>query len=143
MTDREWELQYLLDGLRFAARKPSDGDKAYSSLGEFAFAGLVDNDMDAQVWYLTPAGAALLALLEVEHCKRRIEATGVFAWTDNMSAEYEHTCPVLVSGVGPLGYQMPVSFGKRCGRSTVADWRAAAEYAEAHAQGGGTDGAQG
>ena len=108
----EWELQEMLEELREYAECPD---------------GLT-------TWLSRTQAAALLALLEVEHCKRRIEATGVFAWTDNMSAEYEHTCPVLVSGVGPLGYQMPVSFGKRCGPSTVADWRAAAEYAEAHAQ---------
>jgi len=130
---RTWELQDLLDSLH--AAKASPGDNEFGTVSELGFLNLADYDYEADQWYLTPAGTALLALLEVEHCKRRIEATGVFAWTDNMSAEYEHSCPVLVSGVGPLGYQMPVSFGKRCGRSTVADWRAAAEYAEAHAQG--------
>ena len=132
MTEAVWDLRYLLDGLRFAARKPSDGDKAYSSLGEFAFAGLVDNDMDAQVWYLTPAGTALLALLEVEHCKRRVIAAG-WAWSENTNGG-NADCPLAVydlrdrvyswHAIEPLGDTV-----------TVEHARAAAQYAEAHAQG--------
>jgi hypothetical protein len=132
MYDQEWELDEFVGFLR-AVR---DGRELPWPAYECSLIYMTLGKPDAQgVLQLTPAGRALLAMLEIEHAKRRIEATGVFAWTDNMSAEYEHSCPILVSGVGPLGYQMPVSFGKRCGRSTVADWRAAAEYAEAHSQG--------
>ena len=122
MTEAVWDLRYLLDGLRFAARKPSDGDKAYSSLGEFAFAGLVDNDMDEQVWYLTPAGTALLALLEVEHCKRRIEAAG---W-------YWNAYKAVSEGVYISHPAQTDSELFDCEDGTNY-WHAAAEYAEMQA----------
>jgi len=76
MTEAVWDLQYVLDGLRLAAQKPMDDDATYSALLEFAYINFVEQDLDAGIWRLTPMGRALMAILESEDCKRRIEAVG-------------------------------------------------------------------
>jgi len=97
-------------------------------LADLWHVSLAERDDDEGVWHLTDKGTALLALLEVEHCKRRIEAAGC-DWeqrNDGMS--------VRPSTTWSLHWPRP---------NYTAAWDNAAEYAEAHAQGGGTDGAQG
>lgn len=118
MAEQGWELEHVAEYLRSFPRDDADD---YGVAG--VYLGLVDMDGT-----LTPVGTALLALLEVEHCKRRIEAAGC-DWeqrNDGMS--------VRPSTTWSLHWPRP---------NYTAAWDNAAEYAEAHAQGGGTDGAQG
>lgn len=110
----EWELQEILDNLR---RVPGSPGPSHVSID------LRDDDGN-----LLPCGAALLALLEIESCKRRIEAAG---WLWSEAPATVDFVPVYLYGVpGP-----PVDFGERGESGTPGIWRAAAEYAEAHAQG--------
>lgn len=115
---RTWELQDLLDSLH--AAKASPGDNEFGTVSELGFLNLADYDYEADQWYLTPAGTALLALLEVEHCKRRIEAAG-WTWCDG-----PYTGAGGAVGISVAGHLDWEEF------DTMAE---AAEYAEAHAQG--------
>jgi hypothetical protein len=101
--DKEWPLADLLEELREETGRPG---------------GIT-------TWLSRMQVAALLALLEVEHCKRRIEAAG-WVWCDG---------PYGVYGLSPVG----ISRAGEMLWEEFATMAAAAEYAEAHAQGGDTD----
>lgn len=123
MTEAVWDLQYLLDGLRLAAQEPVDDDATYSALLELAYCDLVEHDMDAGLWKLTPTGCALLAILESEDCKRRIEAVG---WYWNAYKTVSEG--VYISHPAETDSEL---FDRET--HGVNYWHAAAEYAEGHA----------
>lgn len=115
---QEWELQYLMDWLRLVdAGEPSTDDVSEHLLNALGYIDLCASCGGS----LTEPGSALLALLEAEHFKRRIEAAG-WQWCDG---------PYGVSGLDPVGIAP-------CGSLVWDEFptlEAAAEYAEAHAQG--------
>lgn len=115
MTDaQDWPLQHVVEYLRSFPLENADD---YGLAG--VYLGLVDMDGS-----LTPAGTALLAVLDVEDCKRRIEAA---------NGGYSH----LVSAPGLCDISARPQHGPWVYFHT---WRAATEYAEAHAQEAETDG---
>jgi hypothetical protein len=118
MYDQEWELDEFVGFLR-AVR---DGRELPWPAYECSLIYMTLSKPDAQgVLQLTPAGKALLDLLEAEHFKRRIEAAG-WKWCDG---------PYVVSGLDPVGIAP-------CGSLVWEEFptlEAAAEYAEAQAQG--------
>ena len=118
---RTWELQDLLDSLH--AAKASPGDNEFGTVSELGFLNLADYDYEADQWYLTPAGTALLALLEVEHCKRRIEAVG---W-------YWNAYKAVSEGVYISHPAETDSELFDCEVHGTNYWHAAAEYAEMQA----------
>jgi hypothetical protein len=106
----EWELEHVADYLRSFPRDDADD---YGVAG--VYLGLVDMDGT-----LTIVGAALLALLEAEHCKQRIEAAG---------------CDWLACATDVSVWPRDVESHQIFETDGAPDWRSAAEYAEAHAQG--------
>ena len=117
MADQEWELQYLMDWLRLV----DAGEPCTDDVSEHLLNALGYIDMCASCGVsLTEPGAALLDLLEAEHCKRRIEAAG---------------CDWLACATDVSVWPRDVESHQIFETDGAPDWRSAAEYAEAHAQG--------
>lgn len=117
MADAEWELDEFVGFLR-AVR---DGRGLPWPAYECSLIYMTLSKPDAQgVLQLTPAGKALLDLLEAEHCKRRIEAAG---------------CDWLACATDVSVWPRDVESHQIFETDGAPDWRSAAEYAEAHSQG--------